>query len=133
VDDVHLRLLHEKGFRYRVSGVSGGSSMFMIIMATRTVTSVNSLLISDATGCCQFRLKTLYFFISSLEKRIFGFDDGIFRLEKGVQFRLKTLYFSILSLEQRIFGFDEGIFRLEKEFLQMQFNIFCLKSVHVQR
>ena len=65
-------------------------------MATRMLTSFNSLLIPYAIGCCQFRLKTLHFCIYSMEQRVFCFDDGIFGLEEGV--------------------------------LQMQFNVFRLKS-----
>ena len=65
-------------------------------MATQTLTSVNSLLIFNAIGCCRFRLKTLHFCIDSMDHRVFCFDDGIFGLEEFV--------------------------------LQIQFNVFRLKS-----
>ena len=47
------------------------------------------------------------------------------------QFRLKTLHVCILqyhSMDHRVFCFDNVIFGLEEGVLQMQFNVFRLKS-----
>ncbi len=44
------------------------------------------------------------------------------------RFRLKTLHFLIHSMDQRVFCFDDGIFGLKEFVLQIQLNVFRLKS-----